>query len=136
MTLENNDKVTRTTQLLDLRKRLTHDVEMAEEALREDVSTPGNLSSLPTHPADQAAEGVDEQIAIAENEEHLLGQVEAALERIEQGTYGVCQNCGREIAAERLDAIPYTPFCIRLRPAASRQIGVTGRRAGERKRSA
>jgi DnaK suppressor protein len=106
--------------LVSLRKRLTRDVEMAEEALRDDVASPGELSTLHTHAADQAAEGVDEQIAIAQNEEHLLEQVEAALERIEQGTYGTCQNCGRVIARERLDAIPYTPLCIEC---ARRQAG-------------
>lgn len=98
--------------LVSLRKRLTRDVEMAEEALRDDVVSPGELSNLHTHTADQAVEGMDEQIAIAQNAEHLLEEVEAALERIERGTFGTCQNCGREIGRERLDAIPYTPLCI------------------------
>jgi DnaK suppressor protein len=107
-------------RLVSLRKRLTRDVEMTEDALRDDVVTPGELSSLHTHTADQAVEGMDEQIAIAQNEEHLLEDVEAALERIEQGTYGTCQNCGREISRERLEAIPYTPLCIEC---AQRQAG-------------
>lgn len=98
--------------LVSLRKRLTRDVELAEEALRDDVASPGELSNLHTHTADQAVEGMDEQIAIAQNEEHLLEEVEAALARVEQGTYGACQNCGQKIARERLDAIPYTPLCI------------------------
>jgi RNA polymerase-binding protein DksA len=101
-----------TDTLLGLRKRLTRDVEMAEEALRDDVVSPGELSNLHTHPADQSVDGMDKQIAIAQNEEHLLEEVEAALERIEQGTYGTCLNCGRKIARERLEAIPYTPLCI------------------------
>jgi DnaK suppressor protein len=112
MPKKTQDLAKRSKRLIDLRKRLTHNVEVAEEALREDVSTPGKLSSVPTHPADQAAEGMDEQIAIAGNEEHLLEQVEAALERVEQGIYGNCQNCGGAIDQERLDAIPYTPLCI------------------------
>jgi DnaK suppressor protein len=98
--------------LVNLRKRLTRDVEMAEEALRDDVVSPGELSNLHTHTADQSVDGMDKQIAIAQNEEHLLEEVEAALERIEQGTYGTCLNCGREITRARLDAIPYTPLCI------------------------
>jgi DnaK suppressor protein len=99
-------------QLLELRRRLTHEVNAAEEALREDVVTPGDVSLVPTHPADQDAEGVDAEVAIAQNEARLLQMVEGALERIEDGTFGTCQDCGRPIVQERLDAIPYTPYCI------------------------
>lgn len=42
-----------------------------------------------------------------------LAQIEAALGRIEAGTYGVCQVCGDEIAEGRLEARPWTPYCIR-----------------------
>jgi len=110
-------------RLVSLGKRLTRDVEMAEEALRDDVVIPGELSKVPTHAADQAVDGMDKQIAIAQNEEYLLEEVEAALERIEQGTFGTCQNCGREISSQRLDAIPYTSLCIEC---ARRQAGQPG----------
>jgi DnaK suppressor protein len=99
-------------RLLELRKRLMHEVNTAEESLREDVVATGDISTVPTHPADHAAEGVDAEVAIAQNEELLLEQVEAALERIEVGTFGTCQECGQEINKERLDAIVYTPYCI------------------------
>jgi len=108
------------SRLVGLRKRLTRDVEMAEEALRDDVVSPGELSNLHTHSADQSVDGMDKQIAIAQNEEYLLEEVEAALARIEQGVYGTCDNCSREIARERLDAIPYTSLCIEC---AQRQAG-------------
>lgn len=42
-----------------------------------------------------------------------LRQIAAALDRIEKGTYGICVKCGDEIAAERLDLLPDTPFCAR-----------------------
>jgi DnaK suppressor protein len=100
-------------RLVAMRKRLIHEVDLAEEALREDVRAPGELSNLPTHPADHAVEGLDAELAIAQNEEHLLAEVEAALERIEAGTYGVCQDCGQPIRKERLGAIPYTPRCLK-----------------------
>jgi DnaK suppressor protein len=99
-------------QLLELQKRLVREVDMAEEAMREDVVAPGAVSTIPTHPADQAAEGLDVEIAVAQNEELLLVEVEAALERIEAGTYGACAQCGRPIGTERLQALPYTPRCI------------------------
>jgi DnaK suppressor protein len=99
-------------RLLELRHRLTREVNMAEEALREDVVPPGEVSTVPSHPADVAVEGLDKEIAIAQNEEELLEHVESALERIAEGTYGLCQHCGREIGRERLNALPYAPQCI------------------------
>jgi RNA polymerase-binding protein DksA len=47
------------------------------------------------------------------NEQALLGQVDDALERMEKGTYGVCERCGEEIDYARLEAIPYATLCIR-----------------------
>ncbi len=99
-------------QLTELRKRLLREIDSAEEALREDVVKPGEITSLPTHPADQDVEGLDSEIAISQNEELLLEQVEAAIGRIEAGTYGACQQCGRTIDAQRLQAIPYASRCI------------------------
>lgn len=40
-----------------------------------------------------------------------LKAIDAALERIAKGTFGTCTRCGAEISRERLDAVPYTPFC-------------------------
>ena len=99
-------------QLTELRKRLLREVDSAEEALREDVVKPGDISSVPTHPADDDVEGLDSEIAIAQNEELLLDQVDSALERIRAGTYGVCQQCGRTIDLQRVQAVPYTSRCI------------------------
>jgi RNA polymerase-binding protein DksA len=99
-------------QLLELRNRLRREVDSAGEALREDVVKLGDISSVPTHPADEDLEGLDSEIAIAQNEELLLEHVEAALERIQARTYGVCQQCGRTIDAQRLQAVPYTSRCI------------------------
>ena len=42
-----------------------------------------------------------------------IRMIEAALQRIETGEYGACMRCGAEIAAGRLDAVPFTPFCAR-----------------------
>ena len=106
------------SQLLELGKRLQREVGMAEEALREDVVAPGNITSVPTHPADQDVEGLDSEIAIAQNEELLLEQVEAALERIRVGTFGVCRS-----ADVRLTRSAYRPF--RMHPAASIALAAT-----------
>ncbi len=51
-------------------------------------------------------------LRIRERERKLLGKIEAALARIEAGTYGVCERCGGPIGADRLRARPVTTFCI------------------------
>jgi RNA polymerase-binding protein DksA len=99
-------------QLNTLRTRLIHEVDSAEESIREDVVKAGDISSLPTHPADADVEGFDVQVAIAQNEERMLEQVETAIERIRLGTYGVCQSCGKSIDTPRLQAVPYAANCI------------------------
>ena len=73
---------------------------------------PGDITSVPTHPADDDVEGLDSEIAIAQNEELLLEQVDAALARMRAGTYGVCEQCGCTIDVQCLEAIPYASRCI------------------------
>ena len=110
--MERDEQTAYKTRLLELRRRLMRSVKMAEDALREDVVPPGEVSAVPSHPADVAVEGVDEEVAIAQNEERMLEDVESALDRIEDGTYGPCQDCGQEIRRERLNALPYALHCI------------------------
>jgi RNA polymerase-binding protein DksA len=100
------------SRLFQLRTRLMREVGMIEQDLREDLFAPGDPSPVASHPADEDAEGFDEQVALAQNEERLLEEVEAALERIEAGSYGTCQLCGREISRQRLDALPHAATCI------------------------
>ena len=55
---------------------------------------------------------------LEDNEEHLLASMDGALKRIEDGTYGVCTNCGRPIGEARLEALPWAELsidCARLR---------------------
>ncbi len=49
---------------------------------------------------------------LGENSEHLLSEIEAALVRVENGTYGTCVKCGRTIPPERLEANPWASLCI------------------------
>ena len=103
----------RKTELLTLRDRLTGTIRHVEEAARQDVQKGGEISGYPTHLADADEEGLDKEIALAQNEEGLLELVEGALKRIDDGTYGICEECGEPIPAERLEAIPFTPYCVR-----------------------
>jgi DnaK suppressor protein len=49
---------------------------------------------------------------LTDNETQLLDAIDAALGRIDAGTYGVCTNCGRPIGEERLEALPWAELCI------------------------
>ena len=100
-------------QLLELRSRVRGEVNDIVDHVPNVVSKPGEPSHVPTHIADQDAEGFDTELALLHNEEELLAAVEEALRRIEAGTYGRCTSCGADIGRQRLDALPYTPLCIR-----------------------
>ena len=100
-------------QLLAMRARLRGDVAaMADAAL----STESNdLSSMPIHMADLGSDNFEQEftLSLMESEEDTLEQIEAALERIEDRVYGLCVECATKIPKTRLNAIPYTPYCIK-----------------------
>jgi DnaK suppressor protein len=64
--------------------------------------------------ADRAASSYTKEFLFSQssNERQLLAMVETALQRIREGSFGECVNCGEEINAKRLDAVPWTRFCI------------------------
>lgn len=66
-----------------------------------------------------------------DREANLLRQVRGALRRIADGSYGVCMRCEEDIKPKRLDAVPWTKYCIRCQEAADRQDFESGD-AGER----
>jgi DnaK suppressor protein len=99
--------------LLEIRDRLMGEVNHLIEAVPQKANGGGDLSHVPTHNADRDSEGLDSDLEIIHNEETILGDVREALNRIDQGTYGVCRECEGDIDEARLEALPYTPYCIR-----------------------
>lgn len=97
--------------LIELRRRITGEVEHVVEAIREDSHPTGSLSNAPVHLADAAGDIIAD-VEILATEHNILTEVDAALDRIGEGTFGVCQQCGRKITEERLKAIPYAALCI------------------------
>jgi RNA polymerase-binding transcription factor DksA len=103
------------SRLVEMRARLIDAVGDLQQGIRETLNPPGENSLYHTHQADMGASGasgLDREIILTQNEAGILRQVEAALERIEAGTFGLCEECQRAIHPERLDAIPYTPYCL------------------------
>jgi RNA polymerase-binding protein DksA len=103
------------------RRRLLEDRTRVKEALdylHED--NPGSMEDetqeIPSdnHLGDMATITHDREIdyTLEENEERVLAAIDAALKRIDDGTFGTCRSCGQPIAIERLEALPYTTQCI------------------------
>ena len=64
--------------------------------------------------ADKAASAYSKELnfSLSDTERTLLMQIEEAFNRMKQGSYGTCTNCGATIGEKRLQAVPWTPFCI------------------------
>jgi RNA polymerase-binding transcription factor DksA len=103
--------------LVSLRSRLRGDVSaMADSALRKTRSeASGDLSSMPIHMADVGTDAFEQEftLSLMEHDGSALAQIEAALERIEDGVYGVCVECETRIPKTRLQVLPHTPHCVK-----------------------
>jgi RNA polymerase-binding protein DksA len=103
--------------LLGLRARLRGDVsQMADATLKKSRSEAnGDLSTMPIHMADMGSDNFEQEftLSLMENEGVTLEQIESSLERIEEGIYGQCEECGVKIPKARLNAIPYATLCVR-----------------------
>jgi DnaK suppressor protein len=71
---------------------------------------------------DEVQHAAERELAIRnlDRESQLLRNVRAALRRMDEGTYGVCLHCEEDISPKRLNAVPWTPFCIQCQEAADR----------------
>lgn len=102
--------------LLEKRRDLVGDMNGIEaEALRKDrQDISSDLSTLPTHPADIGTDNYEQEftLGLLESERSLLKEINEALQRIEEGTFGVCVGTGKPIGKARLMARPWSKYCI------------------------
>lgn len=105
------------TKLEDEKARLLHAVGFLER------ENPGSISDelgevaeggTDNHLGDTATAMYDRELdeGLEEGARDTLAEIDAALRRIENGTYGICEVCGKPIAADRLSALPWTRLCI------------------------
>ena len=80
--------------------------------LGEPIEAPGQMTYGSQAAAASHVFEQQRDLALRERSRAELAQVEAALEKLDDGTYGACASCGQPIAPERLEAIPWTPVCI------------------------
>ena len=100
-------------RLVLLRARLRNDVSsMTDAALNNDGS---ENSAMPIHMAELGSDNFEQEftLSLLATEEDTLGMIERALERIENGSFGTCEECGGTIPKARLNALPHTPVCVK-----------------------
>ncbi len=102
-------------RLESLLRRLDRDrAQLKDEALQgTGGEASGSLSDVPLHLADLGTHDFEEEVTLSllQNEEQLIEEINAALARLEQGTFGTCEGCRRPIARDRLQALPYARYC-------------------------
>ena len=71
--------------------------------------------SSANHMADFGSDNYEQEftLGLIENDEQVVNEINDALARIDNGQYGLCQECGQEVPIPRLEAIPWTNFCVR-----------------------
>ena len=102
--------------LLELRKQMTGQIDTIKETEMtttvKDAS--GDHSSYSFHMADQGTDNMEREknFFYAQRNNHTLQDIEDALDRIENETYGLCVQCEKPISRERLEIVPYALLCI------------------------
>ena len=125
------NKATAARRLEQERTRLQGIREGIQREQDDAISEAGNeLSSFDQHPGDSGTETfeMEKNVSLLEQVDDELLEVEAAVQRLERGTYGTCQVCGRAIGDERLEAMPATRFCVEDQAKAEREGGFPGPR--------
>lgn len=86
-------------------------ISMEDEALRKSRT---DLSNMPIHMADAGTDNyeVENILGLMDSERRLLLEIEGAIGRIEDGTYGICEGGNEPILTERLEAIPWARYCV------------------------
>jgi RNA polymerase-binding protein DksA len=102
--------------LLEKRMEILRNVmEIEGEALKKSrLDATGDLSSMPIHMADIGTDNYEQEFALdlMDGERKLIREIDQALERINNGTYGICTETGQPIAKARLEAQPWAKYCI------------------------
>lgn len=102
--------------LLEKRREILRNVsEIEEETLRKSrLDASGDLSSMPIHMADLGSDNYEQEfvLGLMDSERRLLREIDDALQRIEDGIYGICEGTGKPIPKARLKAQPWARYCV------------------------
>ncbi len=86
--------------------------QMEDNALNKDHE---KTTRMPNHMAELGSGNFDQELTLGllGSDQDVLDQIEAAIERVEDGSYGRCETCGEQIPKSRLEAMPYAARCVR-----------------------
>jgi DnaK suppressor protein len=87
---------------------------LSKEMLKNKDAGQENSEELTQDIADKASSSYTKEFlfSLSDGERVLLQQIDQALIRVEDGGFGLCSNCGNPIPEKRLDAVPWTPYCV------------------------
>ena len=87
---------------------------ITREASKSPREASGDLSAYTMHMADMSSDTYERELSmnLASTEQEVLYHIDDALKRLDDGTFGVCQQCQKPISMSRLKAVPYGPMCI------------------------
>jgi DnaK suppressor protein len=94
------------------KKRLLEEIEQQEASARStDVRREGSPFGKREEEATESLE-LEKRLAVGRQSKDRLDEIEHALQKFEEGTYGLCDSCGKPIAPDRLEALPYASLCV------------------------
>jgi YteA family regulatory protein len=110
-------------QIITLKSKLLNHKEQLQNRISQDQDdwldtgqsdSVGELSAYDNHPADMGTELIERErnMAIDDHAGSEMEKIDSALQAVEEGTYGICKTCGKEIPFERLEAVPSTLYCV------------------------
>jgi len=111
--------------LLDLKDRIMKEIDRIESDTlgksQKDLS--GDLSGYTLHMADLGTDAFEREfmLNLATNKQELLYEIDEALQKIEEGTYGICESCNKPIPQKRLKALPFAKFCKKCQQEIEKQ---------------
>jgi DnaK suppressor protein len=115
--VEKEDLMKLKAQLEEVRTKIAEGLSHIERdnLNRSQRDAAGDLSGYTFHMADMATDNFDREFSLdlASAEQGMLNRIDEALKKIQDGSYGVCENCNKPISLKRLKAVPYAKLCIK-----------------------
>lgn len=111
MPLKKNEIAKFKKRLEEMREQLTHSL----KGSTAEVKTPDEATGYSQHQADQGTDDFDRTISleVTSREYGILKQIDRALDKIKENTYGICDVSGEEIPLARLEAVPYATMTVK-----------------------
>lgn len=111
--------------LLEKKNQIWEEIDkISQDTLRKSQrDASGDISGYTLHMADLATDTYDREfsLGLVSNEHKILSEIDDALKRIEEGSFGLCEECSKPISKSRLKAIAYTRFCLKCQKEKERE---------------